>query len=296
MADYTIFAVETVNRETNMKAPRFANILYHPFTDRQIVPTLLHLAKRGKFDAMIRLLESDDHQFYLDECADSANHHGTLNMFLGKSTLQLVMAYRPPVALVDLLIRRCGEHNLNHCPEDSIDMQGRTPLHAAVQHGCSFETCERLMGDNLPVIMKDQMDRTPLHYACMNARKVRVTNLLNRSRQRMKRSERNQSSSASEEENSYKIIFALLTAYPEATIIADIYGKTPIMLATENRANDRVVSLLANIRNRIEQPISCDDGINNLLGSSMFTITSSSFSSDEDVSSVGSCGISSIEI
>lgn len=266
----------------------------HPFGDRQKVPTLLHLAKRGRFDTMINLLKGSDHQLYLDECADSANHHGTLNMFLGKSTLQLVMAYRPPVALVDLLIRRCREHNPGHCPEDSIDMQGRTPLHAAVENGCSFETCERLMGDNLPVIMKDQLDRTPLHYACINTKKSRGTKLSIRNYQSKTR---NLSSVTSDLDNSYGIVCLLVSAYPEATLIADVNGKTPIVLAKENGADSRIVTLLAAVRNSIEQPSFCDGGaIEQLLGSSMFTISSSSFSSDDDLSSVGSCGVSTIEI
>jgi hypothetical protein len=268
----------------------FAKRIRHPFGHRQKVPTLLHLAKRGKFETMIDLLSGDDHQFYLDECAHCANHHGALNLFMGKSTLQLVMAYRPPVILVDLLIRRSREHNSSHCPEDSIDMQGRTPLHAAVQHGCSFETCKRLMGDNLPVVMKDQMDRTPLHYACIASTGYSGTKFSCQYRE-------NQSMAFSDVDNSYRIISALVSAYPEATMIADIYGKTPIILAKENGADNRIITLLANVRSRIEQPHFCDGGaIEKLLGSSTFTISSNSFASEDDLSSVGSCGISTIEI
>ena len=279
-----------------MMGAGFARRIRHPFSERQKVPTLLHLAKQGKFETMINLLKGDDHQFYLDECSDSANHHETLNMFMGKSTLQLVMTCRPPVALVDLLIQRCREHKPDHCPEDSVDMQGRTPLHAAVEHGCSIETCERLMGDNLPVVMKDQLDRTPLHYACINSN---ASTGSKQSRQYQEKRKRNQCQSVEffEGDNSYRIVCVLVLAYPEATMIADIYGKTPIILAKEHRADNRIVALLASVRKRIEQPRFCDGGaIEKVLGSSMFTITSSSFSSDEDLSSVGSCGVSTIEI
>jgi Ankyrin repeats (3 copies) len=279
-----------------MMGTGFVKSICYPFGDRTKVPTLLHLAKRGKFDAMIDLLKGAEHQFYLDECADSANHHGTLNMFMGKSTLQLVMACLPPVALVDLLIQRCREHNPNHSPEDSIDMQGRTPLHVAVEHGCSFETCERLMGDNLPVIMKDQMDRTPLHYACIHTKQCAGAKLSSRCHQIKKRN-RNHCAKKPELDNSYRIVCVLVSAYPEATMIADIYGKTPIILAKENHADSRIVALLASVRNRIEQPTFCDGGaMEKLLGSSMYTISSSSLSSDDDLSSVGSCGVSTIEI
>lgn len=275
--------------------PSLVGSLRHPFSAKYTVPTLLHLAKRGKFDEMISLLEGEDHQFYLDECADSANHHGTLNMFMGKSTLQLMMAYRPPVVLVDLLIRRCREHNPNHCPEESVDMQGRTPLHAAVEHGCSFETCERLMGDNLPVIMKDQMDRTPLHYALINTKRDSTNKRSYRYHPNLKLCQ-NQTAIGIDADNSYKITLSLVSAYPEATMIADIYGKTPIMIATENQADNRIVAFLANVQKRMERPKYCDGGaIEQLLASSMFTITSNS-SSDDDLSSVGSRGVSTIEV
>jgi mannose/fructose-specific phosphotransferase system component IIA len=262
------------------------------FGERKNVPTLLHLAKRGKFDVIIRLLQGDDHRFYLDECADSANHHGTLNMFLGRSTLQLMMVYRPPVELVDLLIRRCHEHNPNHYPEDSIDMQGRTPLHVAVEYGCSIETCQRLMGDNLPVIMKDLLDRTPLHYACASVKKY--------TSKRCKQNAKlypNVSSTSEKAQNCYKVVCALVTAYPEATIITDVNGKTPIQLARENQADKRIIDVLTMTSDRVRQT-SCDsvDPTKQLLESSIFTINSDSFSSDIDLSSVGSCGVSKIRI
>jgi hypothetical protein len=277
-----------------MKCRSFVSTLRHPFGERQTIPTLLHLAKRGKFDSMVKLLESEDHRFYLDECADSANHHGTLNLFLGRSTLQLVMSHRPPIELVDLLIRRCREHNPDHCPEDSIDMQGRTPLHIAVQHGCSIETCKRLMNDNLPVIMKDQMDRTPLHYACANLKCYTTMNasckVTKGTKQYLKHA-----IASKEADNSYQIICALVTAYPLATQIPDVYGKTPIMIATENRADKRIITVLANVSHCLEQQqsnalfkIQCE--------TSMYTITSECFTDDDDVSSVGSCGVSTIEI
>ena len=276
-----------------MRGTCLVGSIRHPFSAKQTVPTLLHLAKKSKFEAMISLLEGENHQFYLDECADSANHHGTLNMFMGKSTLQLMMTYRPPVVLVDLLIRRCREHNPNHSPEESVDMQGRTPLHAAVEHGCSFETCKLLMGDNLPVIMKDQMDRTPLHYACISTRQDTTTKRSNRYQPSLMLCQ-SQSEDAADADNSYKIARALVSAYPEATMIADIDGKTPIMLATESQADDRIVAFLASCQRRMERPTYCDGGaIEQLLESSMLTIMSSC-ASDTDFSSIGSRGVSAM--
>jgi hypothetical protein len=249
--------------------------LRRAISDKQSNPTLLRLAKCGKFDAMIKLLNSDDHLFYLDECADAAFHEGTLNMFMGKSTLQLVMTYRPPVELVDLLIRRCREHNPEHCPE---------------------ETCKRLMADNLPVIMKDQQDRTPLHCACTNVN--RVTRSVSGLWSRTSSNKCGTSSGRTDAENNYQVICALVTAYPQATQIPDVSGKTPIMLAMEHRAEQRVLALLTRCRNRLE---------NNILGcqsrpswdsksplEASFTFTSDC--SQDDLSSVGSCGVSTIEI
>jgi Ankyrin repeats (3 copies) len=274
----------------------FVRSLRRAISDKQSNPTLLRLAKCGKFDAMIQLLNGDEYQFYLDECADAAFHEGTLNMFMGKSTLQLVMTYRPPVELVDLLIRRCREHNPDHCPEDSIDMQGRTPLHVAVEYGCSLETCKRLMADNLPVIMKDQQDRTPLHCACSNIK--RVSRGVSRRWSRNSSNKSGKQSNDTDAENTYQVICALVAAYPEATQIPNAFGKTPIMLAMEQHAERRILTLLTMCRNRLaNNPSGCQsrpswDSKSPFEAS--FTITSGC--SQDDLSSVGSCGISTIEI
>jgi ankyrin repeat protein len=280
---------------TMMKGCNVVRSLRRTLGDGHSNPTLLRLAKRGKFEAIMNLLNGDDHRFFLDECADSANHHGALNMFMGKSTLQLVMTYRPPVELVDLLIQRCREHNPDHCPEDSIDMQGRTPLHVAVEYGCSIETCKRLMGDNLPVIMKDQLDRTPLHCACYaikcipRSASTRWSNVSNKYIPIP--------SAQQDAENMYQIICALVMAYPEATQIPDLSGKTPIMLALEYQAEPRILTVLTSSRHRIER--TGLDGRPSWDSKSpfetSFTITSD-FTLDDDLSSVGSCGVSTIEI
>lgn len=258
--------------------------------DGQSPPSLLRLAKQGKFDEMIQLLNREDRQYFLDECAETANHQGDLNIFVGQSTLQMVMVYRPPVELVDLLIRRLAEHNPDHVPEDSMDMQGRTPLHVAVSHSCIEKVVRRLMGDSLPVIMKDQQDRTPLHCACANPKGL----------QRVGGSR--WQSSPEDSENMYQVICALVQAYPEAIRIPDLTGKTPIVLALENKADHRILSALATAAARLK-PVSSGATRPKLehkhAFEQSFTIVSDcsseiflTYDDMNDVSSVGSGGVS----
>ena len=88
--------------------------------------------------------------------------------------------------------------------------------------------------------MKDQKDRTPLHYACANPH-----GLIGGS------SWQKRSSSQGDTENMFQIISSLTRAYPEATQIPDISGKTSIVLAVENKADHRIVSVLANAAGRL---------------------------------------------
>ena len=267
-----------------MRGSNFVRNLRRNLTgDGRPPPTLLRLAKQGKFDEMAYILNGEDRQQFLDECASAANHDGVLNLFMGQSTLQSVMAYRPTVELVELLITRMSEHNSKYEPEDSIDMQGRTPLHVAVTHGCDLPVVHRLMNDvthSLPALMKDQQDRTPLHYACANPRGIRSSRW------------HRHSSSRDDAENMFQIVCSLIRAYPEATEIQDLAGKTPVDLAIENKADHRVLSVLVTAAGKL---VNCSK--KSLENS--FTIVSDCTSDifvyeahDDDLSSVGSRGVS----
>jgi hypothetical protein len=80
----------------------------------------------------------------------------------------------------------------------------------------------------------DSYGKLPLHYACGNPRGTsKVSSFFVFS-----------SSNKKGIDNMIQIIECLLHAYPRGVIVKDEFGKTPVDIATENRADPRIIQLL----------------------------------------------------
>jgi ankyrin repeat protein len=235
--------------------------------------SLLLLAKRRKFDEIMELLNGPGYHRLLDECMKSRDE--SLNLFVGPSPLHILVRYCPPVELVDRMIQRIIEYtNDDMVPEDSLDPDGRCPLHVAVLSGCDHSVIVRLLSGVthiLPAVSKDSFDRTPLHYACANGKGSKHSFLSPRRR------------NVDETENTFLTVRALVRAYPEAVEIKDCKGKTPWDLALEHKAERRILYVLeaASLMQMTQK-----DGPHH----NSFTETSSEiilFDAESDISTIG---------
>jgi hypothetical protein len=201
-------------------------------------PQLLLLAKQGKFetieDILMRNSESDIFS-WIENCSLSKGAAG-LETFKGATTLHLIMPYHPPVEVVDSLIYRLSQKRPGTVPEDATDMQGRTPLHVAVAHGCDIKVVQRLMNgvvSAVPAVTKDAWNRLPLHWACVNENISFQQGCLFGCTPRF-----------TDCDNMTKIVEALVKVYPHAVTVKDQFGMTPLDLAINRNADQFILHIL----------------------------------------------------
>lgn len=177
----------------------------------------------------------------VDDCAapvltDRASRHSEHT-----TALHLIMKYRPPVALVDLLCQKLHELKEIPIPEDFVDNNGMSPLHIAVARGCDIEVVRRLLqgeAGDLPATTMDARGRLPLHWACTYARR------------------RGFFSSKKSADNAVKNAYMLVRAYPHAKIIKDEMNETPLDLARKNKADERIIAALHPTRRQLKSALS----------------------------------------
>jgi hypothetical protein len=168
--------------------------------------------------------------------------------------------------------------NLDFCnellaiaPAVTVDCAGRVPLHVAVSNGCdvqiifqllkaySDETCTKNTA-----MCRDYSGRLPLHYACFNLKGIRnfdssllsnrechsVTNKKGGNGWGFVLHGSHSFNTKLQKENTYKVVEALLLAYPEAVMVRDDEGRRPIDIARGNKADALILQLLQDCARR----------------------------------------------
>ena len=211
--------------------------------------TFLGLAEQQKFDDIVRILlggGSDGLRSWLLEDDRSVNN----DLKNVETPLHRIMPYRPPAAVVDLLIQRLTEMSLHPdgcCPEDLVDSKGRTPLHVAAAEACDLAVVRRLISSSGKAVQtRDLHLRYPLHWACSNPRGA--SSVLRRGKSTTylfsKSSSANKSNDA---RNMLEVIAALVLVYPKAVLWHDKDGRTPLDIARERHASEMIVRLLERV-------------------------------------------------
>lgn len=189
---------------------------------------VVELVKHRNYDQILELFAANPKPSDLD-CWALDGEGGTL--------LHQVVALRPPVTLVDLVISRMMASKANSIPEDSTDHKGKTPLHIAAAVGCSYAVINRLTNGTVlssPVLSMDHEHRLPLHWACTNPHgKASRTKLIRKCGARSR-----------DKDNMLQVMEKLVQVYPHAVWARDCQGKTPYDLAKANRADSHTLTLL----------------------------------------------------
>jgi ankyrin repeat protein len=180
------------------------------------------LAKKRRFKKIMTILENRDPVAVSQWLPNPASS-------LGQTPLHFLLQFRPPLDLVEQLIAILGQ---GFVPEDAVDAQGKTPLHIAVIAGCDSAVVQRLTYGKEKIISavrtKDHLERSPLHWACDSPGAVPgCFGIVGKN-----------------DPDVEEIVSVLARAFPEAVRMRDVHGTTPMDLALQNQANDRIMELL----------------------------------------------------
>jgi hypothetical protein len=222
----------------------------HPSLELPTTP-LLSLAKQGQYHKLTHTLESHtaaELSAWLNDWRISKRGSNELFhlKFTGTTILHLLMPFRPPARVVQLLVSKLSSIRPNVVPEGATDLQGKTPLHWAAWYNCDIATVQELMKGLLtvvPVFTHDAMQRLPLHWACVhpnqhNHNKKNLFSLVV-----FFRSEFNVKNKM-DTHNRMQIINALIRIYPHSVYVPDVHGMTPLDLAIQNQMDPQIIDLL----------------------------------------------------
>jgi len=168
----------------------------------------------------------------------------------------------------------------------------------AAASGCSASVIQRLLNGVsgiMPAVAKDFTGRHALHYACASIQGEPPGQL----RRRKGWNQNNCEPKLDPVENMVGVVFHLLSAYPDAALIRDHDGQTPMELARAQQAHPSVIKLL----NQAISMCNMERSSSGRLRSSPFSEFSTTefsvsdtdlidISASDDVSSIGTHGIS----
>jgi Ankyrin repeats (3 copies) len=225
--------------------------------------TIERFAEKGKFDEIMALLSHDDHDSVREwllqeerchkstavdkdsdssedseEAATPATSMNAASRVECTTALHLILMYRPPVELVDLLCLKLTQLKGIPYPEDFCDMNGMNPLHLAVANGCDIEVVRRLLSggaSELPAWTMDAKGRLPLHWACTNVKRPGTFFI----------------TSKKELDNTVKNAYILIRAFSNAKLYRDENKQTPMDLAVEHKVDERIIAALHPSRKQI---------------------------------------------
>jgi hypothetical protein len=251
-------------------------------------PSLLSLAKHRKFDEIIEKLKDKD----IGELSSwlGVVPNGSFGIENDQTTvcslaLHQIMVYRPPDTVVEMMIKKMKQVRSGYIPEAAVDEKSQTALHVAVEIGCDISVVKCLtVSSDLPAFTMDNMGRFPLHIACcLSPRRGRGMI-----------------------QNTEQIINHLLEVYPQAAIVPDLSGKTPLQLLLSRGVSSKERRIVLTLR-MVEQILSKEstpsvartststaDELSELqhLVSNYILISIASMKENDDMSSVGSRGVS----
>ena len=205
------------------------------------LPSLAQLAQQQRFDEIIEILQF---QRRLEPWLCVPNSNNT-------TALHVIMPYHPPVALVDMLIQslaRLSDGNGSYIPEATVEATlGQTPLHLAAAYGCDIEILQRLTKtSHHAVLTRDDLGRLPLHWVvvscCTGGGGSKKS-----SSARGDKGKQNKSSRSSKKyciSNTIHSIHHLVDIYPHSCTVHDAHGRSPLDLAIQYKADQRVILAL----------------------------------------------------
>lgn len=189
--------------------------------------------------------------------------------------LHYIAAVHPPVSLVALLMDTVSVLFPRTAPLDAMDLVGRTPLHIATTYGCPSAVVLQLLdasgnSTSAAVLMQDAWHRCPLHWACMNT--MMKGNLEEEYPSFHDHNDDDDDKSKSNRKKSWmamllgcgrkpaaasvaaaicwsnddlvRTVELLVRSFPEATLLRDCNGKTPLDLAVDHDVDPRIVDLV----------------------------------------------------
>jgi hypothetical protein len=199
--------------------------------------------------------------------------------------LHQIMIHSPSASVVEILVKKMKEVKSGYVPEAAVDQRSQTALHIAVEVGCDISVIKCLTASSdLPAFTMDIMGRFPLHIACYSSPR-RGRGML---------------------QNTEQIINHLLEIYPQAAIVPDLTGKTPLQLLLSRGITvyeRRIVLTLRMVQQILSKEstpsialtsTSTSDELSDLqrLVSNYVLINKSLTKEHDDMSSVGSRGVS----
>jgi hypothetical protein len=175
-----------------------------------------------------------------------------LSLLTRETPLHRLVAVQPPLAIVVSLVQRLT-HMFQNAPKEMTDLMGRTPLHVSVVSRCRSEMVRFLIQNSTAAVVQDAWLRCPLHWACtqpgiVTVPKTPACGLLSF----MHAGDQSRDSCAIDKNDDMVLtVSALIHAFPEAVLIRDCHGSSPLNLAMEHHADCRVLALVKSATKRL---------------------------------------------
>jgi hypothetical protein len=270
----------------SFQVKRLNNMRSLPFCHAKKEQSLLSLAKYRKYDEILEKLEYKDSAELSMWLGVVPNGVGVEedNTVVCSLALHQIMVYHPPNIVVQMLIKKMKQVKSGYIPEAAVDERNQTALHIAVEVGCDISVIKCLTASSdLPAFTMDNTGRFPLHIACY-ASPRRGRGMLT---------------------NTEQTINHLLEIYPQAAIVPDLTGRTPLQLFVSRGISSKERRIVLTLR-MVQQLLSKEESTPSVTKTSTSTADEISdihhlvsnfilvnFAADQDdMSSVGSRGVS----
>jgi hypothetical protein len=194
---------------------------------------------------------ANDEEVLADDSDEDDDDDRGLSLLTRETPLHRLVAVQPPVDVVMSLVQRLTTMFQN-APKEMTDVVGRTPLHVAMIFRCRSEVVRFLIQNSTAAVVQDAWLRCPLHWACTQpGLAIAPKSSSPRRRLNFMNCQPKDSSAVDKNDDMVLTVNALIRAFPEATLIRDCHGSTPLDLAIEHQADYRVVALVNSAAERL---------------------------------------------